>query len=502
MSRIDQLAEEAKRRPTDARVWCALARELAGAGHYGAAREALERARTAAAGAEDLNTLGATLEGLGDSAGAVAVYREALRLLRTTDSERALEALETAHLGLGRALLAQNDADAAVLTLRVAAQRRPHSASVHLALAGALDRQGRLEEAQRAAERAVDLDRDRSEGHRVLAHISARLGRPDDRIEALRQLSVIAPEDIRVALELAVSLSSKGEPTEALDLIQQVSERIPQTAANLRQLGAAWSTVGDHGEAVRVQREAVRLDPNDVASHVALGEALIAAQSTREAVVALEAAAGLEPSSVEILARLGELLLAQGRAGEAVPTLVRAAAMAPEDLELRKLLSRALEVEPSSSESPRPEAGRLVADVALLSVPGLVDLLMQREVTGRLRVEARDGARGALEFHRGQIVGAAFSPGISLRAHLRKMGVDLEGAPVGLEEASPGLAEWILEARRLDPEALLSVLRSVSGATLDRMASITRGFLEFEARLGKEDASFGHLSVVIDEENT
>ncbi|MEL6186477.1 MAG: tetratricopeptide repeat protein, partial [Myxococcota bacterium] len=499
---LDQLAEEAKRRPTETRVWCALAGELQGLGHFGAAREALDRARAVAAGAADLNTLGATLESISEPAAAVGAYREAIRLLRLGGEGVGPEQLELAYLGLGRALLAQEDADAAVLSLRVAVQSLPKASAAPLALAEALDRQGQLEEAQREAELAVDLDYDRSYGHRVLADISARLGRPRDRIEALRQLTVIAPEDVQAALDLAQSLSEDGDGTEALDLIQKVADQVPRAAEPLRRLGAAWSAVGEHTEAVRVLREAIRLEPADPTSHLALGEALLSARSPSEAVVALEAAAGLDPHSPRVLSRLGEMQLLVGQPRDAVRVLVRAAAIAPDDGGIRRILALALgQAGDGPAAAPELE-GRLMADTALLPASQAVELLMRQGLTGRMRVEAADGQRGAIEMAHGRIVGAAFTPGVSLRSHLVRLGVDLSGLPVGLDELGSDLLEWLVDRRRADPERLRAALTFTARDVLERMAPIRQGTIEFEAT--REDdhaapsASLDAVSVVID----
>lgn len=488
MGRLEELTIEAQQKPHEPGVWSRLARVLDEAGHRGAAREAADRARGLAREPAAWIEVGQVYEALGDKRSAVLAFREATRLHRRAVPGNGVAGVD-AYLHLGANLLGLGETEAAVLSLRVAVRLAPTEARTHCRLAEALEQAGLYHEALLHAERAVDLDFEAPEGHRALAKIHARLGRGEDAVEALRTLTVIAPDDLSAVIELATRLFAMGSREEARGLLTRVGERAERTPENLLRLGQALLSTGDLAGAVKVLREAIRMQPSLADAQLSLGEALEAANALNDAVVAYQAAVSLAPKDATARHRLGLTLLAVGRQQDAVRTLVQASALNPESTAIREALARAL-----SGSTPRPVSapvhsaaiesaeGSFTGDLGVFALAEVLEFLLVQRATGFLRVSAEEGA-GVVELHRGQIVSASTTTTRSLRERLEREGADLSAILPGRSGAfsEAQLLGLVLERGLVSRDVVLDHLQRCVHESLDRMVAWKRGQVRFHA---------------------
>lgn len=537
MSRLEQLTAQARMRPDDWVVWCQLARTLVEVGHIGAAMEAVDRAQALARDVFGWLEVGRVRDLLGDSGGAVAAYRRATRL---PPSQRGASnrARAEAYTCLGRALLAQGDIDAAILSLRVSVRTFPASPEAECLLAEALADAGRLEEALQHATAAVDVDVENPAGYRVLARAYARLGRTNDGIEALRQLTVIAPNDVPGVVELSTLLSRSGNQGEALSLLQKMSETMERTPSTLLRLGSALAEAGETAIAVKVLRESLRMDPSSAVTHLALGEVFERAGAGPDAAVEFQAAATLEPSSAPAHHRLGLYFMRARRWEEAVRVLVKAASLDPDNDELQMSLAEALNARPSAHGSsssaaaersgppaPTPQLsvvpgppvrrpvsgaripmprlpgveGSFTGDLSVFALTEVLEFLLSQRATGVLRVTSPEAGLGVIELHQGHIASARTTHTPPLRERLGAAGVPLSGLEDGssIIDDDARLARWVLSMGVAESKLVVDALERCVRVALHVMIGWSYGQVRFHT-LGPEEVGEISLDLCID----
>jgi tetratricopeptide (TPR) repeat protein len=185
---------------------------------------------------------------------------------------------------------------------------------LHLQRATELFRQGRLADATRDLERAVDLKPDLVAAHRNLAIAYAETCSPARRLtDAIR------------AAEMAVRLA-------------------PNDAVTRQLVGDLYRQAGQYEQATAALREGLRLDPKNPALHEALGDALAtakqdeAAQAARQMAIALRQPVGdgqpAERARQQIA--LGDAYLAAGEYDKALGAFQAALELDPTNPAIRR----------------------------------------------------------------------------------------------------------------------------------------------------------------------
>jgi tetratricopeptide (TPR) repeat protein len=220
------------------------------------------------------------------------------------------------------------------------------------------------------AEEAVALARDAAERFPLVARVwvdvaeaCEHAGRPDDRLDALKQAAAVAPGWVPAVRELADALAEAGHDDEAVAALERAAWRSPldplahwHLAERLWQAGrsrealdraktavrldtgmdfraeTAWSAVmvwserlDCPGEAVELARELTRDRAGDPRAWLRLARCLPDPERTDEALEALDRAIELDPRNIEAHDLKAERLAALGRFDEAL-----AAARPPE----------------------------------------------------------------------------------------------------------------------------------------------------------------------------
>ncbi|MFP3939235.1 MAG: tetratricopeptide repeat protein [Thermoanaerobaculia bacterium] len=299
-----------------------------------------------------------------------------LALGRTRKAEEAFSALAggsgaaagAAHFGLGRALLRQGRAEAAVPHLERALELQPEAGQVRHPLAQALRRAGRPEEARRHLERVsgtAELGRVRIPDPLVDALAGAARGGAfhkfqgdqavlADRLEEAtghyRRAVESEPETYAYRKSLGLTLYRLGrseaaarELGEALKLEPDLpAAQVPGERARLHYaLGGIAANGGRAELALEHFREAARLDPGYADAHLQLGNLLGAAGRLEEALAAFDRAVEAAPENAEARLQRATTLMDLGRFADAIPDLERRLALEPGDERARWLLETA-----------------------------------------------------------------------------------------------------------------------------------------------------------------
>ncbi len=239
----------------------------------------------------------------------------------------------------------------------------------------ALERQGRLEEALEASERALAVDPNRTSSRDLRWRLLARLGRNEDLvpelegelsenpangmarvlleqtrhgpepsaalIQALEEALAELPGDLSLTAALAGALYGMGDEDRAVGLYRRVlRERQGDFRASLV-VGGRLLETGEIEEALRIIEAGVRRNPDRAAMQVLVARLRMATGDYDAAREALVRAYRLEPGWAETWLTAGELGILEGLSRQAAANLDRAAAAAGDDPNLWRRLATA-----------------------------------------------------------------------------------------------------------------------------------------------------------------
>jgi len=122
--------------------------------------------------------------------------------------------------------------------------------------------QGRLEEAEQACRRAVELDPRSAEARWKLGAVQRERGHPEAAETTLRGALAIAPNNLEALLNLATTLCALERPAEALEFVARATESAPGAAIAHANAGFTLAQCGREEEAVQAYARAVELRPD------------------------------------------------------------------------------------------------------------------------------------------------------------------------------------------------------------------------------------------------
>ena len=207
--------------------------------------------------------LGASLADEGETGGAIAEFREALRL-----RPHYFEA--SYHLGVS--LDRRGEADAAIASFREAARLRPEDARVHRGLGVALLGQREVDEAIGELTRALELRPRYTEAYALLGGAFALRGRLDEAIVQYREAVRLDPNHSASRVSLGLTLARQGRSAEAMTQLREAIGRDRQNPEAHYILGAILVTLGRRDEAAMEFEEALRLRPDHVQARAFLAK--------------------------------------------------------------------------------------------------------------------------------------------------------------------------------------------------------------------------------------
>src|SRR5262249_53703190 len=154
------------------------------------------------------------------------------------------------------ALLANNDANAAIDHLRRAVELSPAFAAAHVNLGTALRQLRRYDESERELRRGLELQPRSAPAHTNLAGVLASHGRPMEAIAEYRRARELAPDLLDPMASLAWMLATASDaplrrPAEAIQLAEHAASLTSRRDVTiLDALAAAYASADRYAEAV------------------------------------------------------------------------------------------------------------------------------------------------------------------------------------------------------------------------------------------------------------
>lgn len=257
-----------------------------------------------------------------------------------------------AHYLSARLLELQGDREGVVVALRLAAAHDPQSPEIRVALAEALSRAGRGEEAEERAREAIALGPRTAAAAEAFAAIGRIRAARGDVLEAAAALESAlgvqrdlakagAPLDPRPWRLLGELRLAAGNEPAALALFEELAGRVPGEGNGFRLVGMLHEDRGDLGGAERWLERALQADPTDAEARRRLARVHEALKRYPEARDDLVALLRFDPDDEEALLSLARLALRSEDAAGAREWFarLRRAASDPADAALRMALA-------------------------------------------------------------------------------------------------------------------------------------------------------------------
>jgi tetratricopeptide (TPR) repeat protein len=229
-----------------------------------------------------------------------------------------------AHDNLGMALYGRGDVDGAIAQYREALRINPGDDAVHVNLGNALARTGRPLEAEAEYREAVRIRPDDTDARTDLGNLALAAGRFADAVREYEAVLRLRPADREVLRACAEAryrggnaLGNAGRIAEAVAEYSEALRLWPEHLQARANLGLAYSEEGRTAEAVAELEKAVRAKPDAAEAQAYLGLALVRAGRPAEAVPHYEAALKRDPDSADLHYNLAVALRAAGRPDEA-----------------------------------------------------------------------------------------------------------------------------------------------------------------------------------------
>jgi tetratricopeptide (TPR) repeat protein len=204
--------------------------------------------------------LGRALAEKGDLDGAIAEYREALRLIPN---------LAEVHDRLGRALWRKRDLEGAATELRTAIRLRPDFPGSYVFLYLVLRGLGDLDGAIAAMREAIRLSPGSFLMHAWLGDTLRRKGDLEEAILEYRTSIQLEPADAGFHLALAVAFETKGDRLAARDEMEKAHVLSPTAWSIADSIAEAYARIArppvgreEYDNAIAAYHEALRLDPD------------------------------------------------------------------------------------------------------------------------------------------------------------------------------------------------------------------------------------------------
>lgn len=156
---------------------------------------------------------------------------------------------------------------------------------------------GNLPEAEKYANRAVEVAPNGIDNRILLGNILLRLGRKDEAARQFVKVYRLQPRNVVALTNLAMDLDRRGHLQNAITICRGAAEIDPQYPEAHRTLAILLSKAHQDREALRQAAEAVRLEPGDPANHSVYGQMLQRSGHIEEAQEQFDEARAINPNA-------------------------------------------------------------------------------------------------------------------------------------------------------------------------------------------------------------
>jgi tetratricopeptide (TPR) repeat protein len=231
---------------------------------------------------------------------------------------------------------------AAVAFTKLALERRPQAAHLHLNMGLAHLAAGDLDLAATCCRRALDLDSQNERSWCSLGEIEVKRGDRAAACAAYERGMNLPSAKGRAAMALGHLLCEQQRYEAGLEAYVQGISQVPANALLHLSLGAAKFALGNCREAKAAYRKALQLKPNFPEAYLNLGNALYHEGNFHSATVAYGCALSLRPGYVKAHCNLGNALSGMGSYQAAIASYERALALEADSTAARHNLGNAL----------------------------------------------------------------------------------------------------------------------------------------------------------------
>ncbi|TGL52862.1 tetratricopeptide repeat protein [Leptospira meyeri] len=200
----------------------------------------------------------------------------------------------------------------------------------------ALKHAGKFEEARRAAERAKEIAPNDYRVALLQGNLFQEIGDPASAIEAYKEGQSLAPTDVTLTYNLAISYLKQGNIAEAISEFQKVVQTAPnsQTAVlSYGHLGTIFYQREDYDRAEFYFREVIRLKTNDAKSYYNLGLVYLKKKVPEEAAKYFQKALDSNANEPEVYRYIADAFLSMGQTNMAITALKKALLLKPSDVD-------------------------------------------------------------------------------------------------------------------------------------------------------------------------
>jgi tetratricopeptide (TPR) repeat protein len=201
---------------------------------------------------------------------------------------------------------------------------------------------GRLQEAEWAYQRLLDLDARDFEAWTNLGNARLTAGNAPGAVTALRQACELAPHLAVIRLNLAMALAAADRLEESFEAAREALRLEPRNPVCLYETAKALNRLGRHGEALELLGPAVRAAPREPMFQLEYGVGLAGAGRHAEAEERYRSALSLKPDLLPACLALGILYESSNRAAELAAIVEEALAAGVPEPELAYLSALSL----------------------------------------------------------------------------------------------------------------------------------------------------------------
>ena len=242
---------------------------------------------------------------------------------------------------LGGALQRQGRMNEALIAHRKAIELNPRLVDARYNVGVVLQALGDLDGARREYEQVVRERPDYAAAHHNLGTVLLALGQGDAAVAAFAESTRLQPDNAEAWNVLGMVASDAGRLEEARAAFASALARRPDSAVVHDNLGFVLLRLGGIGEAIEHFRDAIAVQPSYAPAHYHLGLAQGATGDTAAAISAFRDALKHDPSAAEVHNDLGAALANGGQLREAVVHFEAAARLRPDYADAQKNLERA-----------------------------------------------------------------------------------------------------------------------------------------------------------------
>ncbi|MBK5292565.1 MAG: tetratricopeptide repeat protein [Acidobacteriia bacterium] len=175
-------------------------------------------------------------------------------------------------------------------------------------------------EAEKAFQKALDLDKESEEALTGMATVYADLGESRKASELLRKVAEKSP-NLRTLMALAGAYEQMRDYSLAAETLRQANKLAPGNEELLRALGQNLMLADKLDDALKIYKELIAEEPKDVQSHLRISQIYRQQRKFAEARAASDEAKKLDASSLEVLYNEVGIFEAEGKFPQAIAAL-------------------------------------------------------------------------------------------------------------------------------------------------------------------------------------